>query len=363
MPMIALEPTPETAMNLPVDTAGMESSDAGVFEQVLHELLDSDTELSEVGVFVSPPSLTPLPTEWAMGNETSLARTVGEGLESETSLARTVGNGLDSEMPLAHAAGEWSEVKVGAPISQVAFEGLGTESETLLAPAVGEGLGVGNETPSSSGDEGIYPVLPARQGETPSSPLLLTEGAGEFYPPDQAAKPASLEPSEKPAERASYTSVPHGATMLHGVSHAMQAPAVDSPHHAEPNWNAVNQVAQHIERMVYDRERDAITVRLDPPELGVIELRIQTTGSEVQAWVNAERDLTRQLLQQAQQQLREQLESRGLQLTHFDVGGQSHSRFAQARPSRTPAIQSFTTTHPSTATDSLSYDGRWSVWV
>jgi flagellar hook-length control protein FliK len=122
-------------------------------------------------------------------------------------------------------------------------------------------------------------------------------------------------------------------------------------------------MAQHIERMVYDRERDAITVRLDPPELGVIELRVHASGNEVQAWVSAERDLTRQLLQQAQQQLREQLESRGLQLTHFDVGGQSHSRFAQAQPPRTPAMQTPTATHPSMATDSLWYDGRWSVWV
>jgi flagellar hook-length control protein FliK len=131
----------------------------------------------------------------------------------------------------------------------------------------------------------------------------------------------------------------------------------------EPNWHAAEQMANHIEQMVYDRERDAITVRLDPPELGVIELRVQTTGNEVQAWVSAERDVTRQLLQQAQQQLREQLESRGLQLTHFDVGGQSTPHFAQARQSRTPAIQSHTVTHPSTATDSLWYDGRWSVWV
>jgi flagellar hook-length control protein FliK len=122
-------------------------------------------------------------------------------------------------------------------------------------------------------------------------------------------------------------------------------------------------MANHIERMVYDRERDTITVRLDPPELGVIELRVQASGNEVQAWVSAERDLTRQLLQQAQQQLREQLESRGLQLTHFDVGGQSNPHFAQARQSRMPAIQSHSATHPSTATDSLWYDGRWSVWV
>ncbi|MCS7190507.1 MAG: flagellar hook-length control protein FliK, partial [Fimbriimonadales bacterium] len=180
--------------------------------------------------------------------------------------------------------------------------------------------------------------------------------------PEQV-RPALAERPDQSTELATHPVAAHSAPLSHGVSHAAQAHVADAPQRAEPHWHAVEQVAQHIERMVYERERDAITVRLDPPELGVIEVRIQATGSEVQAWVSAERDQTRQLLQQAHQQLREQLESRGLHLTHFDVGGQSHSRFAQARPSRTPAIQSLTHTHPSTATDSLFYDGRWSVWV
>ncbi|MFN3689738.1 MAG: hypothetical protein ACK4UU_02300, partial [Fimbriimonadales bacterium] len=76
-----------------------------------------------------------------------------------------------------------------------------------------------------------------------------------------------------------------------------------------------------------------------------------------------ERELTRQMLSQTQQQLREQLEACGLLLTQFDIGGQANPRFAQARPSRTPAPPSAPITHPSTATDSLWHDGRWSVWV
>jgi len=114
--------------------------------------------------------------------------------------------------------------------------------------------------------------------------------------------------------------------------------------------------------MVYERERNSLTVRLDPPELGVVELRIQVTGSEVQAWLTAERDLTRQMLQQAQQYLREQLESRGLHLTHFDVGAQSQFQYAP-REQYTRYAAHTTPTRTPTATDSLLYDGRWSVWV
>lgn len=134
------------------------------------------------------------------------------------------------------------------------------------------------------------------------------------------------------------------------------------PHAAEPNWGAAEQVAQHIERMVYERERNSLTVRLDPPELGTVEIRIQATGGEVQAWLSAERDLTRQMLQQAQQYLREHLESRGLQLSHFDVGTQSQFHHAP-REQRTHSAPLAAHANTPTATDSLLYDGRWSVWV
>jgi flagellar hook-length control protein FliK len=131
---------------------------------------------------------------------------------------------------------------------------------------------------------------------------------------------------------------------------------------AEPNWGAAEQIAHHIERMVYERERNRLTVRLNLPELGVVELRIQATGSEVQAWLTAERDLTRQMLQHAQQYLREQLESRGLQLTHFDVGAQSHFQHTPHEQYTRYTTLTESTRTP-TATDSLLYDGRWSVWV
>ncbi|MCX7926213.1 MAG: flagellar hook-length control protein FliK [Fimbriimonadales bacterium] len=216
---------------------------------------------------------------------------------------------------------------------------------------------------SSNGVEGVSPVPSARQGETLSSLLQSAEGAQESPPHSVEGRRAPHEPFEPSPERVVPPSASHGAAAQHGAFHTTQAHAIEASPRAEPSWHAAEQVAQHIERMVYDRERDSIIVRLDPPELGAIELRIQTTGNEVQAWVNAERDLTRQLLQQAQQQLREQLESRGLQLTHFDVGGQSHSHFSQARPFRTSITHTTFPTHPSTATDSLNYDGRWSVWV
>jgi hypothetical protein len=242
------------------------------------------------------------------------------------------------------------------------------------------------ETPTAASEnllavEGDAPPAAARQAEPPPpspSTTALTDasalGAPSTVPAqnaplrdDLAPTPEPLRPREEPPTPApaheprthAHTQPTHAPAPSHETT--LGAPEAAAPA-AAPNWNAAEQVAQHIERMVYERERNSLTVRLDPPELGVVELRIQATGSEVQAWLTAERDLTRQMLQQAQQYLREQLESRGLHLTHFDVGAQSQFQHAPREQHTRYAAQTISTRTP-TATDSLLHDGRWSVWV
>jgi len=256
------------------------------------------------------------------------------------------------------------------------------------APALGAGMGDGDFTHTLTeasenllAVEGDAPPAAARQAELPSPPpstTALTDasalGAPSTVPAqnaplrdDLAPTPEPLRPREEPPTPApaheprthAHTQPTHAPAPSHETM--LGAPEAAAPA-AAPNWNAAEQVAQHIERMVYERERNSLTVRLDPPELGVVELRIQATGGEVQAWLTAERDLTRQMLQQAQQYLREQLESRGLHLTHFDVGAQSQFQHAPREQHTRYAAQTISTRTP-TATDSLLHDGRWSVWV
>jgi hypothetical protein len=256
------------------------------------------------------------------------------------------------------------------------------------APALGAGMGDGDFTHTLTeasenllAVEGDAPPAAARQAEPPPPPpstTALTDtsalGAPSTAPAqdaplrdDLAPTPEPLRPREEPPTPApaheprthAHTQPTHAPAPSHETT--LGAPEAAAPA-AAPNWNAAEQVAQHIERMVYERERNSLTVRLDPPELGVVELRIQATGGEVQAWLTAERDLTRQMLQQAQQYLREQLESRGLHLTHFDVGAQSQFQHAPREQHTRYAAQTVSTRTP-TATDSLLYDGRWSVWV
>jgi hypothetical protein len=262
------------------------------------------------------------------------------------------------------------------------------------APALGAGMGDGDFTYTLTeasenllAVEGDAPPVPARQAELPSPPpsTPTLDGASNSAlagapandsatlqnQPSPSGSPQATQPEprlprdEQPAgqQEPRTLTATHTTAPAQYTPHALSAAESASPlHYAEPNWGFAEQVAQHIERMVYERERNRLTVRLDPPELGVVELRIQATGGEVQAWLTAERDLTRQMLQQAQQYLREQLESRGLHLTHFDVGAQSQFQHAPREQHARYAAQSVSTRTP-TATDSLLYDGRWSVWV
>jgi hypothetical protein len=254
------------------------------------------------------------------------------------------------------------------------------------APALGAGMGDGDFTHTLTeasenllAVEGDAPPAAARQAELPSPPpstTALTDasalGAPSTVPAQNAPLRDDLAPTPEPLRPREESPMPAHEPRTHAHTQPTHAPA---PSHettlgapeaaapaAAPNWNAAEQVAQHIERVVYERERNSLTVRLDPPELGVVELRIQATGGEVQAWLTAERDLTRQMLQQAQQYLREQLESRGLHLTHFDVGAQSQFQHAPREQHTRYAAQTIPTRTP-TATDSLLHDGRWSVWV
>lgn len=354
-PIVGAEPT--LSAESPFAIGASDAGNQELFEAVLQELLDTDLELP---AYASALPMT-LPAPIASSDLQATREGAGAPLEwgmpiapqpALTPLALPAqGDANPTDALVEVGSTEFADFLPAEAVDRMErFEGdwvMEIEPREASPQATAS-------PPPPDGDEGVSPVLSARQGETLPSPSPAADAPEPVLEPRRSA-------------REDLRDAPSHAFALHGASAAPTAAPAELSHAIttdSPNWNAVEQAAQYIERLAYDRERDSITVRLDPPELGVIELRVQAQGSEVQAWVSAERDFTRQLLQQAQQQLREQLESRGLQLTHFDVGGQGNSPFAQAHAYRAPAAQRNTIPHPSTATDSLRfYDGRWSVWV
>jgi hypothetical protein len=208
------------------------------------------------------------------------------------------------------------------------------DTETQQAEALGEELRMDVEPAQA---------LPHRkpQGNITAEPASEREPRPSLHEP---ALPFQAMPTQSPNSSA--------ATTLHQTSPI-------------PDVNLHEQVAQMIERLVVHREEHGVHLRLDPPELGTVDIRIQVSGSEVQAWLSTERDLTRQMLEQQVQQLREQLASRGLQLAHFEV--QTGSQGAAYERGRYPllpfAISSESTPRPNAATDSLHLFGQWSAWA
>ncbi len=225
--------------------------------------------------------------------------------------------------------------------------------------------------------EPSLPEMPARQ-EMPLTPLV----SSDFEPAELflSASPPISEPSvleelddeevvsAHPVERAL-----NHEFAGHKLSHA-SAPLDESafsnpmtePAHAPDA--VVEQVAVHLERLIAQQERSRIQFRLDPPELGTVEIQIEVQGNSVQAWVMADQETTRHALNQHAHQLREQLAERGLSLTQFEVGYGSSNPFTEHRARSPYASQTQNTLRPPVATESLqrvAYNpyGQWTVWA
>jgi hypothetical protein len=319
------------------------------------------TPMLEPATEATFPTQTPEPTMRFAGADRAyrlqestpfpLEPTMAQGATPKFDLEPTLGDGRgESDFPKTRPAASESLLAVEGDAPPAAARQAAPPPPPTFAAAQA------TATPSNSMPDARAESSPAER----TAPLTLPT-LSHSEPPTPVGELSA--PHGEPPAPLQETRLPHGHAVAPTTPHAAPVAENATPlQPAEPNWGAAEQIAQHIERMVYERERNRLTVRLDPPELGVVELRIQATGSEVQAWLTAERDLTRQMLQQAQQYLREQLESRGLQLTHFDVGGQSQFRYApREQHTRYATLTEFTRTP--TATDSLLHDGRWSVWV
>jgi hypothetical protein len=160
------------------------------------------------------------------------------------------------------------------------------------APALGAGMGDGDFTYTLTeasenllAVEGDAPPAAARQAEPPPPPpstTALTDtsalGAPSTAPAqdaplrdDLAPTPEPLRPREEPPtpapahEPRTHAPTPHAPSPTREPT--LSATDAAAPV-AEPNWNAAEQVAQHIERMVYERERNSLTVRLRPARTG-----------------------------------------------------------------------------------------------
>jgi flagellar hook-length control protein FliK len=153
-------------------------------------------------------------------------------------------------------------------------------------------------------------------------------------PPSQAGDtrlatsgPTATPPATPPAAPA--TIVPLEAAAGPGWRLEADAPgAVTARSDAPPPAAGPQPVAQQIAAAVARASDGQVEVRLDPPELGRVQIRMETTDDGVRAVVLAERPETQDLLRRNADQLARDLGSAGFERVSLDfsAGGQAAAR-------------------------------------
>ncbi|MBY6186875.1 flagellar hook-length control protein FliK [Marinobacter hydrocarbonoclasticus] len=77
--------------------------------------------------------------------------------------------------------------------------------------------------------------------------------------------------------------------------------------------------------VMINTERMSAELRLDPPELGALQVRIQMNGDQAQVQIQTQHAQARDLLEQALPRLREMLQGQGIQLADANVSQQQES--------------------------------------
>ncbi|HEX7097175.1 MAG TPA: flagellar hook-length control protein FliK, partial [Acidimicrobiales bacterium] len=117
------------------------------------------------------------------------------------------------------------------------------------------------------------------------------------------------------------------------VPHAASDPTVTDPR--EP-WEQVAKAMHGVRRDADGSHR--VTVRLDPPELGTVEIEVHVHGGRLSVHATADSFATRDLLARALPQLRASLEAGGFETGSLEVGarsaGDGSGRGGDAAPTR-----------------------------
>jgi flagellar hook-length control protein FliK len=108
----------------------------------------------------------------------------------------------------------------------------------------------------------------------------------------------------------------------------------------------ISRIAEKIEELKDMVPVRTVTIRLEPQELGSIDLTVRSRGHRVEATMVAANDWVRSALETHRAELSDQLSTRGLQLSSFDVSShaqpQAHQQQRQQQqpiPASMPTIQ------------------------
>lgn len=152
----------------------------------------------------------------------------------------------------------------------------------------------------------------ARFSGTPKPPTVAYEASGDV-PSDVKAMPVG--------SPVTVAETADGTTIVERATEARFAPVIQK-------------VTDEIAGLASSAGRKSLTIRLDPPELGTVDITIHSRGSKIEAYVLASSSDVRTALQVNRNTLTEALAQHGLELSSLLVGddrsGSSAHRFTEA---------------------------------
>jgi flagellar hook-length control protein FliK len=249
------------------------------------------------------PAITP-------GTSFPIARQARPPAALESGLARVAKAGTGA--PVLPAAAESTEPLGATGPSEVQATPAGGDA---IAPAIAPRRPLALEDSADGADQAPPPEKPAAQDAPFGSQVRATDPSVRQPPSDaQAARPSQISGQQGNAVAFAQPAVGVSGEIAHLI---VRAP--DGAHSATPEPHpATRQVALQITKAL-DQDRTEIRIRLDPPELGEVDIQLEFRDLRLSAAVSAERSDTLELLQRDSRSLARALREAGLELADADL--------------------------------------------
>jgi flagellar hook-length control protein FliK len=228
------------------------------------------------------PQISPLPTDAARKLNQEPAIVIGESPVSILSGTPLPTMANAPSFPTSHFSGEGYTLEAQPRISATAWNALPNETGKSNATPVSlpsDALNFSFPTPSTPG-----PAL------TPAFPLAGADRPLEAKIEARAAKDRGTEPETVLSVASS--SLPHSTP---APTTAAPPTTVSEPRHVAPEI-VVNQVARALKAVVKEANNEVV-IRLDPPDMGHIKIKLTSEMGGISASFHAESDAVKAILQ------------------------------------------------------------------
>ncbi|KII77305.1 flagellar hook-length control protein FliK [Vibrio renipiscarius] len=312
---------PQTVLNANGELTGLVSASADSQAQPLVETERVASMASDESVIATKE--TPEETAIAWGSQTNVVTDAAKPIKEELVLK----GGGASTSAIATALGQaQSAAPNAASASQVASHANATNSAPLI-PADAMNLSASQllQTVPPSVSPSVTSAVQAEQMMQAAMGLKGVAAAGSLSPAD-GQQPVGIE-----AALAQQLGQATGVNNVIRPEQIAQQPAL--PLNREM---ASEQVAERVQMMLSKNLKN-IDIRLDPPELGRMQIRMNMNGDNTSVHFTVANSQAREIVEQAMPRLREMLAQQGVQLADTSVqqqaSGQQQNRYAASNES------------------------------